>query len=218
MNRGIGISILLALGFVIVACNAAGAPSASGQPTTTQGGSLPESVPPAEAGASPSHTGAPSSAPPSASVASADLGEFICDLPIAEPATAYGITNYMDVRVGTHDGYDRLVLEFNAGTPEFTLDHDEAPFEKEPGGIPTDVEGQTVLRLLMPNGTAMMETGESSYDGPLSFDPGFPMLVDVVHGGDFEAQTAWFIGLADEACVRATVLTEPARIVIDVEQ
>jgi hypothetical protein len=149
--------------------------------------------------------------------ASADLGEFTCDLPIVEPATVAGITNYTDVRVGTHDGFDRVVIEFNAGTPEFILERDEAPFEKEPGGIPADVQGESVLHLVLRNGTAMMESGEISYDGPFDLDPDFPLLVDVVHGGDFEAQTAWFIGLSGEACVRAMVLTDPARIVIDVE-
>jgi hypothetical protein len=150
-------------------------------------------------------------------VPSDELGEFSCELPISEPATASGITNYTDVRVGTHDGYDRLVLEFNLGTPEFTLERDEPPHEQPASGFPVDVEGETVLLLTLFDATALTESGEISYDGPRDFDPGFPVLVDVVHGADFEAQTAWFIGLAREACVRVTLLTDPDRIVIDVE-
>jgi hypothetical protein len=150
-------------------------------------------------------------------IPSDELGAFTCELPITETATAFGITNYTDVRLGTHDGYDRLVIEFTDGTPALTLQDDEPPYEQDASGFPLDVEGAHVLRLTLPNGTAANETEHGSYDGPLNFDPGFPVLVDVVHGGDFEAQTTWFIGLATESCVRVTLLTDPDRIVIDVE-
>ena len=61
--------------------------------------------------------------------------------------------------------------------------------------------------------------GTSSYDGPTEFDPGFETLVDLVEGGDFEAQSTWYLGLAREACVRVIRLTDDGapRLVIDVE-
>ena len=155
--------------------------------------------------------------PTTEAIPSDELGAFTCELPITEAATAFGITNYTDVRVGTHDGYDRFVIEFNLGTPEFMLERDEPPYEQDASGFPLDVEGESVLHLVLRNATARDESEEPTYDGPLNFDPGFPVLVDVVHGGDFEAVTTWFIGLAKESCVRVTLLTDPDRIVIDVE-
>ena len=61
--------------------------------------------------------------------------------------------------------------------------------------------------------------GTSSYDGPTDFDPGFATLVDLVEGGDFEAQSTWYLGLSREACVRVIRLTDDGapRLVIDVE-
>src|ERR671919_686196 len=66
--------------------------------------------------------------------------------------------------------------------------------------------------------TSQLPTTEPiPYDGPRDFDPGFPQLVDVLAGGDFEAMTTWYIGLNDEACVRAFALSDPDRLVIDLE-
>jgi hypothetical protein len=73
------------------------------------------------------------------------------------------------------------------------------------------------MRLTLRGGTAMTESGESSYDGPLEFRPDLPQLVHVVQAGDFEAQTTWYLGLATEPCVRVLLLDGPPRLVIDVE-
>jgi hypothetical protein len=213
MNRHRSLLILIAL-LTLTACRDAGTPTVSSAPTSSPAAptAAPQTASPTEhepVSATPT--------PTTEAVPSDELGAFTCELPITESATASGITNYTDVRVGTHDGYDRVVIEFNLGTPEFRLEHDEPPHEQPASGFPVDVEGESVLLLTLFNGTAMMESGESSYDGPLNLDPGMPVLVDVVHGADFEAQTAWFIGLARESCIRVTLLTDPDRIVIDVE-
>ena len=206
-------SVLIGLLFLLAACNAAGTSQPPAVSPDASESDVPESSSP-----EPSPTSQPSQAVATTEpIPSDELGAFTCDLPITEPATAFGITNYTDIRVGTHDGYDRFVMEFNAGTPEVRLDRDEPPHEQDASGIPLDVEGEMVLKLVLPNGTAAMESGEISYNGPKDLDPGFPMLVDVVHGGDFEAQTTVYIGLASETCVRVTLLTDPDRVVIDFE-
>ena len=71
----------------------------------------------------------------------------------------------------------------------------------------------------MRGGTKQTEDNTSSYDGPTDFDPDSPTLVDLVEGGDFEAQSTWYLGLASEACVRVIRLTDDGaqRLVIDVE-
>ena len=208
-------SIVLVSMLVLGACNVAGNPPASvGPSSSSPGASLPASQ---AASGQPSPTSGPSQAPASDAIPSDDLGAFTCDLPITDGGTAPLTTNYTDVRVGTHAGYDRVVFEFNAKSPEFTLERDEPPYEQDASGFPLDVEGESVLHLVLRGSTTMTDSGEMSYHGPLNFDPGFPMLVDVVHGGDFEAVTTWFIGLAEEACVRVLLLSEPDRIVIDVE-
>ena len=174
--------------------------------------------------AGPTDSPAPTADPPTSSdspepVPSEDQEEFTCDeLPIHEDATVPR-ANIVDVRMATHDGFDRVVFEFNDGLPEVTLGRAEPPFTHDASGEPIDVEGTSFLRLTMRGGTKQTEEGTSSYDGPTEFDPGFPTLVDLVEGGDFEAQSTWYFGLSSEACVRVMALTDDGapRLVIDVE-
>ena len=176
--------------------------------------SAPATPPPASAPASGSASPDQTTEP----IPSADLGEFSCDLPVVEDASV-ARAQIVDVRNGTHVGYDRVVFEFAEGLPEMTLDRAAPPFNHDASGQPIDVEGTSFLRLTMRGGTKQTEDGTSSYDGPTDFDPGLPMLGDLVEGGDFEAQSTWYLGLSAEACVRVTQLVGeggPARLVIDV--
>ena len=189
---------------------------------TGEGASVSSS--PSSSAAVPSSS-ASGSAPPAAStsasvepVQSAELGAFDCDLPLVEDATV-ALANITDVRVGTHADYDRVVFEFADGLPEITLDRATPPFTHDASGMPIAVDGESFLRLTMRGGTKQTADGTSSYDGPTEFDPGFATLVSLVEGGDFEAQSTWYLGLASEACVRVLRLTDGGapRLVIDVE-
>jgi hypothetical protein len=166
----------------------------------------------------PASTSAAESAPASVEPIPSDaLGAFSCDLPVVEDATVARAL-ITDVRVGTHADYDRIVFEFADGLPEITLDRATPPFTHDASGLPVEVTGSSFLRLTMRGGTKQTLENTSSYDGPTDFDPEFPTLVDLVEGGDFEAQSTWYLGLAGDACVRVLQLTDDApRLVIDVE-
>jgi len=110
-------------------------------------------------------------------------------------------------------------VPFADGLPEVSLDRATPPFTEDASGLPIDVDGTSFLRLTMRGGTKQTEDGTSSYDGPTDFDPGFPTLVDLTEGGDFEAQSTWYLGLTSESCVRVMQLVGEggrARLVIDV--
>lgn len=161
-------------------------------------------------------TAAPSDAPSVEPVPTDELGDFTCDLPIVEdPSVA--IANIVDVRVGNHEGFDRVVFEFEQGTPELTLSRAEPPFAADGSGLPIEVDGDSFLALVMRGGTRQTDEGTSSYDGPNEFADDGPGLVHLVEGGDFERQSTWYFGLADEDCVRVLLLEEPYRLVIDIE-
>jgi hypothetical protein len=194
-------TLLVALALALAACG--------GDPSATAGSPDANSPPPTS-----SASGGPS---PDASDEPGDGGEaFTCDLPIVDPGTA-SIANIVDVRAGTHDGYDRLVFEFEQGTPEFTVDRAEPPFIEDASGMPLQVVGESFLGLVMRGGTKQLDSGASSYEGDTDLDTGAPMLVHAVEGGDFERQSTWYLGLAEEACVRVLLLDQPPRLVIDVE-
>lgn len=198
---------------LLAGCFGASAPTgtdlASDEPPASVSASAIAGSQPASAAAS----GNPSAEPTD------DLGPFSCDLPIHGDATV-ARTNITDVRVGTHDGYDRVVFEFSDGIPEGSLERATPPFTHDASGAPIEVEGSSFLRLILRGGTKQTDSGASSYDGPVDFDPAMPMLVDLIEGGDFEAQSTWYFGLTGEACVRVMTLVGEggaSRLVIDVE-
>ena len=182
------------------------------------GGTASPSAPPASATNAASASVAASTPATAEPIPSDELGSFSCELPVVEDATV-ARAQITDVRVGTHADYDRVVFEFANGLPEMTLDRATPPFAHDASGRPVDVDGSSFLRLVMRGGTKQTEDNTSSYDGPIEFHPEFSTLVDLVEGGDFEAQSTWFLGLAREACVRVIRLTDDGapRLVIDVE-
>lgn len=208
-------SAVILLVLALAACGGGGSsPSPADEPGDSTS-PTPTASMSATATASATASAAPSEAPSGAP--SDDIGEpFTCDLPVVDPGTA-PIANIVDVRVGTHDGYDRLVFEFDRGTPEFTFDRAEPPFSEDASGMPLEVDGESFLGLVMRGGTKQTDSGDSSYDGPTEFEPDFATLVHAVEAGDFERQSTWYLGLAEEACVRVMLLDGPPRLVIDVE-
>lgn len=200
---------LVAALIAVIATAGCGNGAESPSPIATSPGTSPS--PPVT---TPPATGSPTDA---ATPTTAPGGEaFTCELPIVD-AGAAPMANIVDVRIGTHSGYDRFVIEFAQGTPEFTLDRAEPPFVEAGSGRPVEVDGAAFLELVMRGGTKQTDEGTSSYEGRTEFETGFPMLVHAVESGDFERQSTWVLGLAAEACVRMLLLDEPPRLVIDVE-
>jgi hypothetical protein len=181
----------------------AGSPTPSAQ---SDGASVEPSTQPSE----------PASAPPSAAPSEEDLGPFACSFPMEKRGEAVH-SQLVDVRVGEHDGYDRVVFEFDNGIPEYVLSGAEPPYTQDPSGLPMDVEGSAVLHLSLIGGTRWDTEYEATYDGPLSFEPSFDRLVQLVEAGDFEAVSSWYIGLSGDECVRVLALDAPDRLVIDIE-
>ena len=158
-----------------------------------------------------------SQAPASPSVEpSADLGEFSCDFPMEHRGTPVH-SQLVDVRVGEHDGYDRVVFEFDGAVPEYILSQASPPYTEDPSGLPIEVNGTAAWQLVMLGGTRVTPNYGTTYDGPLSFEPDFEQLVHLVEAGDFEAVSTWYIGMSGQSCARILALDDPTRLVIDIE-
>jgi hypothetical protein len=145
-----------------------------------------------------------------------DLGPFVCQLPIESDGTVPR-AQITDVRVGTHDGYDRVVIEFDDGIPPYILQEATPPLLSDPAGMEMDVEGTAFRNLVLLGGTRVTEDGMLTYDGRTDFTPDFPVLAQLVESGDFEATSAWYLGLQQDSCTRILTLTAPSRLVIDIQ-
>lgn len=124
-----------------------------------------------------------------------------------------------DVRLGTHDGYDRIAIEFvDDGTPELWLDVAQSPYVQNPSGLPLEVDGSPVYSVTLVGATKHdMETGEEPYQGSTDFTPGYDQIAQFVESGDFEAVNSWYLGTNGSTCLRAFTLTDPSRLVIDIQ-
>lgn len=151
----------------------------------------------------------------SASEPTESLPAFACT-PVTVTSTVPR-ASIADVRVGRHDGYDRVVFEFDAGIPQTVIEAVLPPFFQDASGLPLEVAGSAFLQVTMTGASRVSPDGVVTYDGPTDFEPGFDQLVQLVEGGDFEAVSTWYLGLHGGGCIRVLTLADPSRLVIDVE-
>ena len=199
----IGAPVLIAV-LSLVACTSVG-------PSGSAGASASVEPSPSASILAPSATAGPASSEPTES-----LPPFACTPSVTVAATTNRAT-ITDVRVGTHEGYDRVVFEFEAGTPQTVIEAVLPPFFQDGSGLPLDVAGSAFLKLTMTDASRASLDGVVIYDGPTSFEPGFDQLMQLIEGGDFEAVSTWYLGLNGGGCIRLLTLDDPSRLVIDIE-
>lgn len=121
------------------------------------------------------------------------------------------------VRVGRHDGFDRVVFEFDGGQPGYSVRY--TPVARTDGaGAPIPTLGTVALEVYVQAVSVDLET-----DGfPLTFQPTgpitprYPTLRQVRYGGFFEGGTTFAVGLTGRSGFRVLELTGPPRLAIDV--
>jgi hypothetical protein len=134
-----------------------------------------------------------------------------------------------DVRVGTHEGYDRVVFEFAPpdngsaafGTPRYRLSRVTPPITEDGSGRPVEVDGAYHAGIVFHGGTGVEFTASDpkgyklTYTGPREIKTGYRVLAETQETGDFEATLAWAFGLNRASCWRVSVLEDPLRVVVD---
>jgi hypothetical protein len=165
--------------------------------------------------AAPSSTGSPNQGD------TASVAPFDCALSTSIPGTS-DVVQITGVRVGTHgdgpSGYDRAVFEFSgSGIPEILAGPGTPPFTQDPSDLPLAVRGSSFLVVVMHGASMIDPYGAISYGGPTDFTPDFPAVSELRAAGDFERVSSWVIGLNGPSCHRVYTLTNPTRLVIDVQ-
>ncbi|WP_415296447.1 hypothetical protein [Cellulosimicrobium sp. SJTW-1] len=180
--------------------------------------------------ASPSPTDSPSTTPepgaePSdgASTPSDDATEAPLPFPAnTEPDTqdpsADAALTVTDVRVGHHDGFDRVVFELGGtGTPGWRVEYVDQPTDDGKGDV-VAVDGDAYLQVMISGSGYPMDTGVEEYAGPNPVWAGDDGEVEeVLLRGVFEGYTQAFVGVDDERRpFRVFSLEDPTRVVVDV--
>jgi hypothetical protein len=192
-----------------------------------EAGSVPTAAPAAEptesaSAASTGKEGETNSATASAATPPSPPAPLVCKPQTGGQRDVF--TNVTDVRVGAHDGFDRIVFEFSApkpnpggsaGIPFFELRQAKPPFTEDPSDLPLDVFGDAFVRIVFQGATGYDFDGNPTYAGSRTITPGFGTLAQAVEGGDFEATTTWILGLSRPTCWQVQELHDPDRVVID---
>jgi hypothetical protein len=166
--------------------------------------------------ASASTTAAPTPLP--TTPAATDLGSFTCQ-DRSGGSSGSPAMQLTAVRVAHQSGYDRIVFEFAAPSgatvrvPAYTLSRQaSAHFVKDPSGQAVSLRGSDGLRVVF-----QQATGIGSYTGSADLMSNLPVVQEVEQLGDFEAVLSWGAGLSRQSCVRTLELSNPTRVVIDVQ-
>ncbi len=133
-------------------------------------------------------------------------------------ASGGSVGTLTDIRVGGHEGFDRVVFEFNGpGVPAWEVRY-VAEAIGDASGLPVDVAGDAVLQVLLQPVAYPMD-GTTPYSGPpVIAVAGTEQVTEVVNNSIFEGYLQAFIGVDDgEQPFRAYSLTDPARIVVEVQ-
>jgi hypothetical protein len=123
-----------------------------------------------------------------------------------------------DVRLGTHDGFDRVVfeLESDGGTPGWIAGYGEPIAQGS--GEEVEVDGEAVLLvtvrpvLLPPD---LPESVETWFGPSIEGRPG-GVVQEIVSGTVYEGHHQFFVGLDQERPFVVERLDDPPRVVVDI--
>ena len=118
------------------------------------------------------------------------------------------------VRTGTHTGYDRLTIEFKNGQPD-TIEvrpQTDNKFMTDPKGDTVTLAGQAGIKV-----TIHISDAHTAYSGPTDIKTGYSGLLEVRQIGDYEGYVTFALGVSSPGCYIATILTNPVRLVIDIQ-
>jgi len=175
--------------------------------------------------------GSSGSAAPSSSASAEDTpsGTAVADDQTAAPpfpantepdtgeASADARVTVSDLRIGGHDGFDRVVLEVGGqGRPGWDVRYVDAAVSQG-SGEPVDVAGDAVLQVTLTGVGLPADTGvqEFSSDGPVSAADA-EVVTEAFIDSTFEGTTVAFVGTAARAPFRVYLLEAPTRVVLEV--
>jgi hypothetical protein len=147
--------------------------------------------------------------------ASPDANLFICAATSVFTGNQPPLSAFVDaVRTGKHTGYDRLTIEFNNGQPQ-TIElrpQTGTTFTRDGIGGTVKLAGKDGLLVSIFSADA-----HTAYRGSRDIKTGYSGLLEVRVVGDFEGYVHIGLGLSKPACYRAAILTNPTRLVIDIQ-
>jgi hypothetical protein len=120
------------------------------------------------------------------------------------------------IRTGSHTGYDRVTIEFANGIPQdvtVSAPSSGTTFTMSPSGQQATLKGDHGI-LITIHGSDL----HTSYSGSTDMITDGPTIAEVRRVQDFEGVVQLGLGVNGTGCYRAFWMTNPDRLVIDVQQ
>ena len=197
------LATLLAAPALLTGCGGNGSPSAGPRSSATGDGSAGSSAPATSTDTVDDDPGAP---PFPANT----------DPDTADPsAGARGTVT--DLRLGRHDGFDRVVLEVGGtGTPGWDARYVDAA-SSQGSGDAIEVAGDAVLQVTLTGMGYPFDTGVEEYAGPDRLTAaGTEAVTEVVWDSTYEGTSVAFVGTTGTTPFRVYLLEDPVRVVVEV--
>lgn len=130
------------------------------------------------------------------------------DTALKENPAANADLDVVNVRMATHDGFDRVVFDTaGTGAPGWHVDYNETPVQQG-SGHPIEFEGSTALDVMIHGVTGPADVPDLPGTGGVVTE----VLSDITHHGS----THFVIGMNDVVPYSVQVIEEPQRLVIDI--
>jgi hypothetical protein len=124
-----------------------------------------------------------------------------------------------DIRTGAHSCFERVVLELEGvgDLPGYRVQYVDDPVKLSPSDQEVDIAGDATLVLSV--GVWMTTMEGAGYVGPDQFVPAnVDNIAELRLIENYEGTHQWAIGLDRERPFSVTTLSNPPRIVIDIER
>ncbi|MEO5510566.1 MAG: hypothetical protein ABIS27_08035 [Longimicrobiales bacterium] len=137
---------------------------------------------------------------------------------VQEVRRTSGIATLRSIRAASHDGFDRIVLDFGADPiPGYHISYIDRPVRTCARGDTVLMPGDGWLEIRLEPAAAHTEVGQPTIAGrTLPLD--LPNLRRLNLTCDFEAQVTWVAGVLSPNDFRVSELGSPARLVVDILQ
>jgi len=138
----------------------------------------------------------------------------------AEPDTADASADarvtVTDIRIGRHEGFDRVVFEVGGtGTPGWDVRYVDAA-SSQGSGAEIAVDGSAILQVTLTGAGYPFDTGVEEFSGGPVSSGDAEVVTEVVFDATFEGTTVAFVGARAEAPFRVYLLDGPPRVVLEV--
>jgi hypothetical protein len=120
----------------------------------------------------------------------------------------------VNLRVGQHATYDRVVIDMTGPIPGYHIRYVPALYN-DASGNPVPLVGARFIHIALTPATAHDAQGNSVYQGPDLQQYTMPTLRGVAFPGDFEGVVSFGLALSHRKNFRVFELHAPNRLVID---